>query len=101
MFTLAFVYLLASSRTEKEKRMFVTFTDWSMNNPEDGVETANTMWPQMQQVGTTESNFIWRLKSCVAAPMYRGVGTKVQWLGAIMKLQFRASFSRFVSSSLI
>ena len=33
--------------------MFVTFTDWSMNNPEDGVETANAMWPQMQQVGAT------------------------------------------------
>ena len=33
--------------------MFVTFTDWNMENPEDGVETANAMWPQMQQAGAT------------------------------------------------
>ena len=33
--------------------MYVTFTDWHMDNPEDGVETANAMWPQMQEAGAT------------------------------------------------
>tara|TARA_E500000331_G_C16715374_1_gene480037 strand:- start:88 stop:201 length:114 start_codon:yes stop_codon:yes gene_type:complete len=33
--------------------MFITCADGSMNNPEDGVETANAKWPQMQQVGAT------------------------------------------------
>ncbi len=33
--------------------MFVTFTDWNIENPENGVETANALWPQMQQAGAT------------------------------------------------
>ena len=53
IFTPALIYLLVSTRKEKDEWMFITCTDGSMNNPEDGVETANAMWPQMQQVGAT------------------------------------------------
>ncbi len=53
IFTPALIYLLVSFRKEKDEWMFITCADGSMNNPEDGVETANAKWPQMQQVGAT------------------------------------------------
>ena len=31
--------------------MFATFTDWSMDNPEEGVKTAKEMWPEMKAAG--------------------------------------------------
>ena len=31
--------------------MFATFTDWSMDVPEEGVKTAEEMWPEIQAAG--------------------------------------------------
>tara|TARA_B100001173_G_C15885989_1_gene503512 strand:+ start:98 stop:367 length:270 start_codon:yes stop_codon:yes gene_type:complete len=31
--------------------MFATFTDWSMDNPEEGVKAADKLWPEMKAAG--------------------------------------------------
>jgi len=31
--------------------MFATFTDWNMDNPEEGVEVAKSLWPKMKAAG--------------------------------------------------
>lgn len=38
--------------------MFVTFTDWSMDVPEEGVKTAEEMWPEMQAAGAISMRIV-------------------------------------------
>ena len=38
--------------------MFVTFTDWSMDVPEEGVKTAEEMWPEIQAAGAISMRIV-------------------------------------------
>ena len=38
--------------------MFVTFTDWSMDVPEEGVKTASEIWPEMQAAGALSMRIV-------------------------------------------
>ncbi|MAA56834.1 MAG: hypothetical protein CML52_05270 [Rhodobacteraceae bacterium] len=38
--------------------MFATFTDWSMDVPEEGVKTASEIWPEMQAAGALSMRIV-------------------------------------------
>ena len=38
--------------------MFATFTDWSMDVPEEGVKTAEEMWPEIQAAGALSMHIV-------------------------------------------
>ena len=38
--------------------MFATFTDWSMDNPEEGVKTAEEIWPEMKAAGAINMRIV-------------------------------------------
>ena len=38
--------------------MFATFTDWSMDVPEEGVKTAEEMWPEIQAAGALSMRIV-------------------------------------------
>ena len=38
--------------------MFATFTDWSMDNPEEGVKTAAEIWPEMKAAGAINMRIV-------------------------------------------
>jgi hypothetical protein len=38
--------------------MFATFTDWSMDVPEEGVKTASEIWPEMQAAGALRMRIV-------------------------------------------
>ena len=38
--------------------MFATFTDWSMDVPEEGVKTASEIWPEMQAAGAVSMRIV-------------------------------------------
>ena len=38
--------------------MFATFTDWSMDDPEEGSKTAKAMWPDMKAVGAISMRLV-------------------------------------------
>ena len=38
--------------------MFATFTDWSMDNPEEGVRTAEEIWPEMKAAGAINMRIV-------------------------------------------
>ena len=38
--------------------MFATFTDWSMDIPEEGIKTASEIWPEMQAAGALSMRIV-------------------------------------------
>ena len=38
--------------------MFATFTDWSMDNPEESVKKAQEMWPEIKAAGAVNMRVV-------------------------------------------
>ena len=38
--------------------MFATFTDWSMDIPEEGIKTAEEIWPEMKAAGAINMRIV-------------------------------------------
>jgi hypothetical protein len=38
--------------------MFATFTDWSMDVPEESIKTASEIWPEMQAAGALSMRIV-------------------------------------------
>ena len=51
--------------------MFATFTDWSMDVPEEGVKTASEIWPEMQAAGA--------LSMCIVKTDDTGARSMTMW----------------------
>ena len=52
------IICVLTSQLKKEKLMFATFTDWTLDEPKTFAESAQELWPSMKEAGAVNMRIV-------------------------------------------